>query len=472
MLASRITQGSVHCSRGIRSQLLRPSTSTVKSLRFSTLREARAARRGRLPKRDEAAVSDFRNWATGLGVTTAVIGVISYASYEIRTNPKGKLADIYIGSPVEAFVNTLYKYTFGNFDHIFDPAVDQLIPTWPTDPYYAQAQIPPGAPPPPLLVLDLEKTLVGSEYDSVHGWRHVKRPGLDKFLRSLHQYYEVVLFSENDIGMAQDIMAAVDPEQRCFYLGASAAESRGTLMLKRLDYMNRDIRKIILIDDNPDSAQLFPRNTIYVPPFDDVHNKHDTVLEDLIPLLQAFVHDGVQDVRDTLDNLGTHEAAEAVAEYRMRLQERKQREKQKRNRGIGGLIRGVNGSSSVTERDGFEQRSSILSPTAIVGSADGDRGAAGDGSMSVVNPLTGEIAGATPKPRKHAITFQGRQIAADMNATAAAPQTKKTGKIFQWLKENEQNNEEQERLKREKMNELYSQRMQEKAQRESQQQNQ
>ena len=171
-------------------------------------------------------------------------------------------------------------------------------------------------------------------------------------------------------------------------------------MLKRLDYMNRDQRRIILIDDNPESAQLFPRNTLFVPPFDDVHNKHDTVLEDLIPLLQAFVHDGVDDIRVTLDKLGTHEAPEAVAEYRMRLAERKQQEREKRNRGLGGLIRSGSKSGAGEARDGFEQSSSILSPADIVGHAPDD-----SASISI-NPLTGATA-TTAQPRKHAIKFQG-----------------------------------------------------------------
>ena len=87
--------------------------------------------------------------------------------------------------------------------------------------------------------------------------------------------------------------------------------------------MNRELSRIILIDDNPDSFQLFPRNTLQVKPFSDINNKHDTVLLDLIPLLQAFIHEDKRDFRDTIDELGTHEAEEAVLEYRMRVSEKK-----------------------------------------------------------------------------------------------------------------------------------------------------
>lgn len=76
-------------------------------------------------------------------------------------------------------------------------------------------------------------------------------------------------------------------------------------MLKRLDLMNRDLSRIILIDDSGEASAMFPRNTLLVKPFTDVSDQSDTVLFDLVPLLQAFVHDGSQDFRDTIDDLGT-----------------------------------------------------------------------------------------------------------------------------------------------------------------------
>lgn len=40
-------------------------------------------------------------------------------------------------------------------------------------------------PPPPLLVLDVEKTILGSEWDSKYGWRHAMRPGVHEFLKEV-----------------------------------------------------------------------------------------------------------------------------------------------------------------------------------------------------------------------------------------------------------------------------------------------
>lgn len=238
--------------------------------------------------------------------------------YDVRTNPSGELGKLYYGSVLEKQINDIYKYTSGSINGIYDPFTDKLLPDFPDSPFYAN--VPLGSPCPPLLVLDLERTLVASVYDAKHGWRHVKRPGVDKFLKAVSQYYEVVIFTENDVGVSQDILLAIDPENLCHKLGSTAAEARDGQMLKRLDYMNRDLRKIILVDDSPEASQLFPRNTILIAPFLDVNSKHDHALEELLPLLQAMIHDGSTDFRATLDDLGTHEASEAVAEYRMRVQ--------------------------------------------------------------------------------------------------------------------------------------------------------
>ena len=279
--------------------------------------ETNAAREARLARK--ARVVEAKTAASGPVVTpfrvavVAGLGACGYVAYDIRTNKAGPLGQLYYGSPAEAFLVWLYGETFGRFREMYFPYDNKLLPDWPTAPCYGNP--PPGTPAPPLLVVDLEKTLIGSEYDARYGWRHVKRPGLDYFLDKLSSYYEIVIFSENDIGTfcatpfapahcvpssfspadvcppgtVAEVMIAIDPDGRCHKLGSAAAEARDGLMLKRLDYMNRDVSRIILIDDNPEAFQLFPRNTLQVKPFTDVADSTDRVLYDLVPLLQVRV---------------------------------------------------------------------------------------------------------------------------------------------------------------------------------------
>ncbi|KAJ1436672.1 NLI interacting factor-like phosphatase-domain-containing protein [Ochromonadaceae sp. CCMP2298] len=354
-----------------------------------------------------------------------VLGVSGYLINDISSNPKGSLAQAYHGSLLQKVGKLLYDNTLGHMDSIFYASSDKLLPDWPTAPCYAN--IPPGTPCPPLLVLDLERTLMASTYDSQYGWRHVKRPGVEKFLKALSQYYEIVIFSENDMGVVQEIMLAIDPERIAHTLGSNSAEARGQLMLKRLDFMNRDISRIILLDDSEESSQLFPRNTLLVPPFTDVNNKHDRVLENLIPLLQAFVHDGATDFRNTLEDLGTNDAEEAVAEYRMRLREKKAAESSKRNRGLGRLIRGVK-----QEEDGYEIKSAVLSPSDIVGGK--------ESPVSAMNAVKGSS-----------------DLSSNFfNKSKAKPSsTKKPGMVLNWVQESQKAKDEEGTIRQQKMQEIF-----------------
>ena len=86
-----------------------------------------------------------------------------------------------------------------------EPIRQKLLPDWPYFP-----NTPPGTPCPPTLVLDLEGTLCTSVWDHKYGWRHVKRPGVEKFLKEMAQYYEVVIFTSNLGGIADPIISALD----------------------------------------------------------------------------------------------------------------------------------------------------------------------------------------------------------------------------------------------------------------------
>jgi len=86
-----------------------------------------------------------------------------------------------------------------------EPIREKLLPDWPYFP-----NVPPGTPCPPTLVLDLEGTLCTSTWDHKFGWRHVKRPGVEAFLKEMARYYEVVVFTSNIGGVADPIITALD----------------------------------------------------------------------------------------------------------------------------------------------------------------------------------------------------------------------------------------------------------------------
>ena len=298
-------------------------------------------------------------------ISLASIVLLSYAIYDVNQNDNGYFNQLYRGSSFEKVIDNIYENTIGTlWVDVAAPSNDKLLPDFGDPEIYGQ--IPPGTPAPPILVLDVEKTIIGSVYDASLGWRHARRPGLEKFLKQLSGYYEIVIMNENDGIIGPDVHQAVDPENRCHHLTSTAGELRDGRIIKRLDLMNRKINKIILIDDSEYSSQLFPRNTLLVKPFD-ANDTSDTVLLDLIPLLQALVHENSDDFRDTIDSLGTHQAEEAVIEYQMRVSKKKAQENQRRNKGLGGILRG-NTSRTNELSDNLEAtKSSIMSLSQIVG---------------------------------------------------------------------------------------------------------
>lgn len=396
--------------------------SNVKNVGFSSVKDARAARREKL----HAASGGRRNIASIAVIGS--LGAAAYVAYEFSENPNGVVAT-QVGKAAKVF-DPVKNFFLGNLQEVFEPTTDKILPDWGDQTYYPG--VPPGSPAPPLLIVDLEKTLIGSKYDAKHGWRHVKRPGLDKFIKELSGYYEIAIISENDLGIVQDILMAIDPEGRCHKFGSNVSEMRGTAVLKRLDLMNRDLRKIVLIDDDPVASQLFPRNTLLITPFTekDIYDT-DHSLESLIPLLQAFVHEDARDYRDAIDSLGTHDAFQCAIEYRMRVDKKKREEQEKRNRGLGGVIRGA----KEVEEDQY--RSSILSAKDIVGDLVSE---SSDSFIPVVKSLN-------KKEEK-------------------GPAEKKKGLLFKRLEEIEKQKEEEEMRKREVMMRIQQERIQKTQQRE------
>ena len=70
--------------------------------------------------------------------------------------------------------------------------------------------VPPETPQPMVLVVDLEDTLVKSTWDRRYGWRHAKRPGVDRFLEQMSKSYEIVIFTSNMFGIADPVVSNLD----------------------------------------------------------------------------------------------------------------------------------------------------------------------------------------------------------------------------------------------------------------------
>ncbi|RHZ25862.1 hypothetical protein DYB37_001357 [Aphanomyces astaci] len=106
--------------------------------------------------------------------------------------------------------------------------------------------------------------------------------------------------------------------------------------------MNRDIKRIILIDTKPENFQLQPENAICIPPYTDGQDRSDRQLKDLIPFLVAVAEGKVQDVPKVLADFRDSDGVvrDVPSKYNAKVHALDERKRQAEARGLGGFVRG------------------------------------------------------------------------------------------------------------------------------------
>ncbi|KAH7336576.1 hypothetical protein BKA65DRAFT_402558 [Rhexocercosporidium sp. MPI-PUGE-AT-0058] len=212
-----------------------------------------------------------------------------------------------------------------------EPAFRKLLPD--PDPIFER---------PYTLVLSLEDLLIHSEWTREHGWRMAKRPGVDYFLRYLSQYYELVIFTSQPWAMAEPIIRKLDPFHIVTWpLFREATRYENGEYIKDLEYLNRDLSKVIILDTKAAHVQKQPENAIVLKPWEG--NVQDKELVSLIPFLEYIHTMAYSDVRKAIASFeGQHiptEFARREAIARKKFQEQVEEEKKKRPKhsGVGFL---------------------------------------------------------------------------------------------------------------------------------------
>ena len=156
------------------------------------------------------------------------------------------------------------------------------------------------------LVLNLNKTLVSYKYSLFDGFEILKRPGLQKFIEELSKVYEIVIFSNEDIGMIEEISLALDPSQKYINskLGKESIRIYKGRSIKDLNYLNRNLSNVVVLDFDLDNVQLHPNNTIVVPEFSG--DGKDRELLYLLVFLKEMGRSDIKDIRNELKKWGNY----------------------------------------------------------------------------------------------------------------------------------------------------------------------
>ena len=152
------------------------------------------------------------------------------------------------------------------------------------------------------LVLDLDETIIHfkiNEHNGNEGILQV-RPGIQEFLSTLGQFYEIVIFTAATQDYADLLIEGL--EENTFYFDYKLYRQHtiiiGNNFVKDLTRLGRPLDKVIIVDNMPQNFRLQKENGIHIRPFwgDDAQ---DTALVELLPILVSIAKEG-GDVRKSL----------------------------------------------------------------------------------------------------------------------------------------------------------------------------
>jgi import inner membrane translocase subunit TIM50 len=179
-----------------------------------------------------------------------------------------------------------------------------------TLPYYKKVLPDPvelvGQPSKKTLVINLNKTLINYQYKFGSGFEILKRPGLLKFLQEMGQAYEVVIFGSEDSNFVEEVSHKLDQfDMNIRYkLGKEATKLEKGRYIKDLNYLNRDLKNVIVIDFDPLNVKYHPNNVIVIPEFQG--DGTDRELVQSIVFLKEMAKPDVKDVRKEIEKYGNY----------------------------------------------------------------------------------------------------------------------------------------------------------------------
>jgi CTD small phosphatase-like protein 2 len=163
------------------------------------------------------------------------------------------------------------------------------------------------------VVLDLDETLIHAELMPKLGFDEVvklendgvpldvfigRRPYLLEFLTQAAELFEVVAFTASHSVYADQVMNLLDPDRRFlrYRLSREACVMQSGVFVKDLRCLGRDLRHVILVDNNPFSFMFQPYNGIPITSW--FGDESDRELESLLQILIQLSR--VEDVRPVL----------------------------------------------------------------------------------------------------------------------------------------------------------------------------
>ena len=167
------------------------------------------------------------------------------------------------------------------------------------------------------LVLDLDETLIHSAFEPFNPKDDItltmkmkeeeiiihvlKRPYLDEFLNIVTQKYEVVIFTASISDYANPLLDQLDPFKKISYrlFREHCTKADNGLFIKDLNRLGRNLKDVIIIDNNPVSFTANKTNGLPILTWHSIQS--DNELIKLIPLLTYLTT--VDDIRPVINKV-------------------------------------------------------------------------------------------------------------------------------------------------------------------------
>ncbi|KAF7815911.1 mitochondrial import inner membrane translocase subunit TIM50 [Senna tora] len=172
------------------------------------------------------------------------------------------------------------------------------------------------------LVLDLNETLIHYTWTRDTGWQTFKRPGVDAFLEHLAQFYEIVVYTDEQNMFVDPVIDRLDTKHCIRYrLARPATKYQEGKHYRDLSKLNRDPGKVLYLSGHALESCLQPENCVPIKPWQQ-NDKEDTALLDFIPFLEFVARSSPPDIRPVLTS---YQGCEIPSEFIRRSKEHQRR---------------------------------------------------------------------------------------------------------------------------------------------------
>ncbi|KAJ7960919.1 Mitochondrial import inner membrane translocase subunit TIM50 [Quillaja saponaria] len=172
------------------------------------------------------------------------------------------------------------------------------------------------------LVLDLNETLIHYAWTRDTSWQTFKRPGVDAFLEHLAQFYEIIVYTDEQNMFVDPVIDRLDTKHCIRYrLSRPATKYQNGKHYRDLSKLNRDPAKVLYLSGHALESCLQPDNCVPIKAWQQ-QDKDDTALVDFIPFLEFVARTSPSDIRPVL---ASYQGCEIPTEFIRRSKEHQRR---------------------------------------------------------------------------------------------------------------------------------------------------